>query len=85
VIDYEYGTFTGVSGETFYLLTAKVEKIGTTQTLRTEYEYDPANKFVLKSLVVDPGGLALRSCFKFDNVGNLISKTEPSAGLASCP
>lgn len=82
---YDYTPFPGVDGATFYLLTSKIEKIDATNTTTTTYEYNTANKFVLKSQVVDSGGLALRTCFKFDATGNLISKTEPKAGLTSCP
>ena len=38
----------------------------------------------VKEQVVDKGGLSLRTCFKFDSAGNLISTTEPNAGLAVC-
>lgn len=85
VTSYGYSAFTGVDGATFYLLTSKVEKIDASRTTTTSYEYNSANKFVLKSSVVDSGGLALRTCYMFDAVGNLLSKTEPQAGLASCP
>jgi YD repeat-containing protein len=85
VTTYTYTAFTGVDGATFYLLASKQETISSGVTTTTTYEYDTANKFVLKSQVVDTGGLALRTCFTFDATGNLISKTEPKAGLASCP
>jgi YD repeat-containing protein len=87
VTTYGYTGFAGVSGVggTFYLLTSKVETISSGVTTTTSYEYDTANKFVLKSSVVDTGGLILRTCYKFDPAGNLISKTDPKAALASCP
>lgn len=86
VTTYGYTAFTGVDGATFYLLTSKQEKIDATNTTTTTWAYNgAAAKFTLKEQVVDSGGLSLRTCFKFDAAGNLISKTEPKAGLASCP
>lgn len=85
VTTYGYTAYTGTDGATFYLLTSKQEKIDASNSTTTAYEYDASNHWVLKSLVTDSGGLALRTCFKFDAIGNLISKTEPRAGLASCP
>jgi hypothetical protein len=60
-------------------------QIDATHSTTTTYGYDAGNKFVLKEVVADAGGLNLRTCLKFDSGGNLISKTEPDAGLASCP
>jgi YD repeat-containing protein len=85
VTGYGYSAYTGVDSAVFYLLTSKVETISSGMTTTTAYEYDTANKFVLKSAVVDSGGLSLRTCYTFDPAGNLISKTEPKAGLAVCP
>jgi YD repeat-containing protein len=85
VTGYGYSAYTGVDSAVFYLLTSKVETISSGMTTTTAYEYDTANKFVLKSAVVDSGGLSLRTCYKFDPAGNLISKIEPKAGLAVCP
>jgi len=82
---FGYSPFTGSDGATFYLLTSKVIQIDATHTTTTTYGYDSSNKFVLKEAVADSGGLNLRTCFKFDAGGNLISKTEPNAGLSSCP
>lgn len=83
---YGYTAFTGTDGAIFYLLTSKQEKIDATATRTTTWGYNgAAAKFTLKEQVVDSGGLSLRTCFKFDATGNLISKTEPRANLASCP
>lgn len=82
---FTYSDVTGVDGVVFKLLTSTTEKIDVTQTVTTSYEYDAANKFVLKSSIVDPTGLALRTCYKFDAAGNLMSQTEPKAGLGVCP
>lgn len=84
VTTFTYSDFTGFAGVVFKLLTAKTETIAAGQTVTTAYEYDVANKFVLKAMIVDPTGLNLRTCFRFDTAGNLISKTEPKAGLATC-
>lgn len=83
-VTYGYTPFTGTDGASLYLLTSKQELISSGVTTTTTYEYDTANKFVLKSSVADSGGLSLRTCYKFDPIGNLISKTEPRAGLAVC-
>lgn len=89
VTTYGYTSFTGTDGAIFYLLTSKQERLDPTNsavTRTTSWAYNnAAAKFTLKEQVVDGGGLALRTCFKFDAVGNLISKTEPKAGLGSCP
>jgi len=78
-----YTAFTGTDGATFYLLTSKTEKIDATSTTTTAYSYDTANKFALKTMTVDSGGLNLRTCGKFDAVGNLISMSDPRQG--ACP
>jgi YD repeat-containing protein len=54
----------------------------------TSYDYGPnsgPNNLFVRGKVVDAGGLALRSCYAYDNVGNKISETTPLAGLTSCP
>jgi hypothetical protein len=81
---YGYSPFTGSDGATFYLLTSKIERINATQSTTTTYAYDTSNKFVLREVVADAGGLNLRTCFKFDASGNLLSKTAPKAGLTTC-
>lgn len=78
--DFAYTSFGGV-----YLLTGKTDKIDSTRSTTTAYEYDTSNHDVLKSVVVDPGGLNLRTCVKYDVVGNLISKTDAKSGLTVCP
>ena len=85
VTTYGYTAFTGTDGASFYLLTSKQELIASGVTTTTSYEYDASNHWALKSSVVDNGGLSLRSCYKFDAIGNLISITTPRAGLTSCP
>jgi len=78
-IDATYTTIAGLS-----LLTSKTEKISGAQNVVTAFEYDSANGYELKSVIVDNGGLALRTCLKYDSSGNLISKTDPNANLSAC-
>ncbi|KRA59860.1 hypothetical protein ASD79_10000 [Caulobacter sp. Root655] len=79
--DYAYQSFTGTDGVAFMLLSGKTDRIGASQTLVTTYDYDTTNHFTWKSATVDPGHLNLRTCFKFDVVGNLIGTTDPRAGV----
>lgn len=56
--------------------------------VRTTYDYGPnsgPNNLLLRGMVADATGLALRTCYRYDNQGNKISETKPRAGLASCP
>ena len=54
----------------------------------TAYDYGPdagPNNLQLRGIVVDPGGLNLRTCYGYDAAGNKISESRPRALLASCP
>lgn len=54
----------------------------------TAYDYGPdagPTNLLLRGIVVDPGGLSLRTCYAYDALGNKIAETKPRAGLASCP
>jgi hypothetical protein len=54
----------------------------------TTYDYGPdagPNNLNLRGTVADTGGLALRTCYSYDALGNKISETKPRAGLTSCP
>ncbi len=82
---YQYSAFTGTDGANFYLPTAMTEKIDATSSVTTRYEYDAANKFVLKARIVDDGATELRTCFGYDAVGNMISQTEPKGTGGICP
>jgi Tfp pilus assembly protein PilE len=78
--DVAYTKVNGIS-----LVTSKVDKIDGTHSTTTTYGYDSSNSNLnLQSIVVDSSGLSLRTCLKFDAVGNLIYKTDPKAGLAVC-
>lgn len=76
-------TYTTLGGVSF--LTRKLNSISAGQSVGTSYGYDAANKYVLQSVVTDDVGLQLRSCLKYDGIGNLISKTDPQANLRVCP
>jgi YD repeat-containing protein len=80
-----YSPFTGTTGSSFYLLTSKTEKINGSQNATTTYGYATGNKFALKEVVVDSGGLNLRTCLQSDARGNLIGKTDPKGTSGSCP
>lgn len=61
---------------------------GSSDEVITTYDYGPdsgPNNLALRGTVVDAGGLALRTCYSYDALGNKISETNPRAGLASCP
>lgn len=56
--------------------------------VRTTYDYGPnsgPNNLLLRGMVEDATGAALRTCYGYDTRGNRISETRPRAGLASCP
>lgn len=56
--------------------------------VRTTYDYGPnsgPNNLLLRGMVEDATGAALRTCYGYDARGNRISETRPRAGLASCP
>ncbi len=78
---YGYADFSGTDGATFKLLKTHSQTIATGRNRDTQYEYDTANKFVLKSMTVDPTGVAARTCFKFDTSGRLIESTGPRGGV----
>lgn len=54
----------------------------------TLYEYGPdtgVNNLLLRGVVHDATGLAARTCYGYDRLGNRISETTPNAGLGVCP
>ncbi len=77
--DASYTTYNGIS-----FLTGKTVRIDSGHWTTTTYGYDSSNHYVLQSVVVDSGGLNLRTCLKYDTLGNLIYKTDPKAGLTVC-
>jgi YD repeat-containing protein len=83
LITYGYAAFTGTDGAVFYRVTSKTEKIDAATSTVTTYAYDPANKFQLISRTIDSGGLNLRTCGRYDGVGNLVSMSDPRQG--TCP
>lgn len=53
----------------------------------TNFEYGAAgtvNALLVHGKVEDVTGAALRTCYGYDAIGNLISETKPRAGLSSC-
>ena len=63
--------------------------IGTADEVITTYEYGPttgANNLLLRGMVVDAGGLSLRTCYLYDGRGNRIAETRPrGTASTSCP
>ena len=54
----------------------------------TIYDYGPdsaANNLLPRSLVVDPGGLNLRTCYYYDADGNKLRETSPRGAVGQCP
>jgi YD repeat-containing protein len=54
----------------------------------TTYDYGPDtgfNNLLLRGMVDDSTGAALRTCYSYDWQGNRISETRPMAGLSACP
>jgi YD repeat-containing protein len=66
-----------------YLLTSKKDFISANVATTTAYGYNASNKYTLSTVTADSGGLGLRTCFKFDTAGNLVSTSDPRA--TSCP
>lgn len=54
------------------------------QEVVTRYEYDSDN-LLLTGMTVTADSKTLRTCFQYDIYGNQIGKTQPKAGLTSCP
>lgn len=54
------------------------------------YDYGPddgrdGNNLLLRGKNVSVGGVAQRTCYSYDHMGNVISTTSPRAGLLLCP
>jgi YD repeat-containing protein len=84
-ISYEYQDFPTRDGTSLYLLISTTEKIDAARSRKTAYTYDPNSHWSMKSRLDDVGGLNLLTCYGRDALGNLISETEPNAGLGQCP
>lgn len=76
-------TLNGTDGTSLHLLTGKTELISSGVSTTTTYTRDPSNKFSVSAAMVDPSGLNLRTCTKFDAAGNLISLSDPRQ--VTCP
>jgi YD repeat-containing protein len=81
--DFGYTAIAATDGGSISLLNSKTVKTSATASTVTAFAYDPSNHLSLKTATVDPSGLNLRTCFKFDAVGNLVSTTDPRG--ATCP
>jgi hypothetical protein len=75
----------GATANGVAMLCQKTEKISASASQLTTYSYNAANKYVLATATVDPSDLNLRTCFKFDTYGNLISTSDPRLAPAACP
>jgi hypothetical protein len=54
----------------------------------TTYDYGPdygPNNLLLRGVVDDSTGAALRTCYTYDDRGNKLTETKARAGLTSCP
>lgn len=83
---FSYTTYSAGT-ETLSLLTGLTEKIDASTTVSTVLAYDTANRFLLKSVTVDPGtpptNLNLRTCYQYDTTGNLVGVSDPRT--TTCP
>ena len=63
-----------------------VSRCGQGQGFLTEFDYWRDTFLVREKRVIDETtGEIMRSCYGYDEAGNLISETQPSADLAACP
>ncbi|ATQ42925.1 RHS repeat domain-containing protein [Caulobacter mirabilis] len=76
--DYGYTVLGGVS-----LMTSMTEKIDSSSSTTTTYEYDAGAQYRLKASTTDSGGLNLRTCYQYDAVGNITGVSDPRT--ATCP
>jgi len=51
----------------------------------TQFEYDHNNLLMTGMTVTEPGGMAHRTCYRYDIFGNQIGVTTPNAALGNCP
>lgn len=82
---YSYGSFLGAGSSTVRLLSTKTQQIDPTRNQVTTFGYDADTRLAVRESTLVANGATLRTCYKFDAAGNLISKTNPRAGLGSCP
>ncbi|MBO9706652.1 MAG: hypothetical protein J7521_00435 [Caulobacter sp.] len=77
--DYTYTTLSGVETPAFAALASVTKRITASQNEVTTYEYDGQNGRLLKTVTIDPNGLNIRYCRKYDAIGNVIAATNPRA------
>ncbi|MGC6331823.1 RHS repeat domain-containing protein [Rhizorhabdus sp. FW153] len=75
----------GASAGSVRMPTSQRDTISSSASVTTAYGYKSDARLLMNEQVVDSGGLSLRTCFRYDSAGNLISKTAPRANLTSCP
>ncbi|AKJ29719.1 hypothetical protein AAW51_3028 [Caldimonas brevitalea] len=82
--EFGYTAYTATGFPTFYLPTSETKKINATESVVTSTSYDPANKYVPKTLVVDPGTgkLNLTTTYTYDAVGNRTRVDGPRSDVA---
>lgn len=61
---------------------------GAADEVVTTYDYGPTtgpNNLQLRGMVVDSGGLNLRTCYQYDDLGRRIAETQPEGTAGVCP
>lgn len=62
--------------------------VGAADEVLTTFEYGApgtVNRLLLRGKVVTAGGVSVRTCYSYDQMGNQIAVTTPRAGLSTCP
>ncbi len=84
-VTYGYASFTGADSSPITLPVSRTERIDASANAVAGYGYAANIRLAPREQTRSAGGTILRSCYRFDTIGNLISETEPNAALASCP
>lgn len=84
-ISYTYQAFTGPDGEVFYLPSSRTEKINASTTALIQYTYDATSHFRLKSEEQIEGGITIRTCNQYDDIGNRVGVVSPNGAQIACP
>jgi YD repeat-containing protein len=84
VTSFGYSTnLAGNDGAILRLPISETQLISPGVSTTTTYARDAANRYAISAATVDPTGLNLRTCIKFDPAGNLVSLSDPRQ--ATCP
>jgi YD repeat-containing protein len=73
----------GVLAETSECIT-QASCAGTADEVKTTYQYDTGRRLMLGKAITS-NGVTLRTCYTYNDRGQLVSETEPKADLATCP